>query len=501
MVRNTSAPRSLPYVDPASIDKFAIFRVIGHKPDEWQRLAHHAVSKFYYVLLACGVRVGKTYFSVHEVVAQAVTPSKHSVPPSEENPRGEWVGSRIWIVAPTYDLADRVFLPVLRILRKHFPQFVEGFSERDGVIHLVGGGIIQRKTAENPDALVGEELDLLVLEECARIGEEEKEMAAARLLTRRGRMIAISSPTSVKWFMRDFKLGQGNGFHYEFEGEPIEGAKYAGRTVRFVKNDAVDDPDARDYFSVRIPTHANPRLDVNDLAREERKKPERLFRQDFLAEFVGDTGLVFQNPENFCVPRDVGERKDAEPGRLYALAWDPARTTDWSVVSVWDYREQRQVFLDRFRGPWAYQYQRVIDLCYRFRQPHVIIDATGKGDAVHENLTVLNRQAGSGLPEYRKRFPQGAFARNIEAVTTYTNAEKRLLVESLATALEQGDAKLLDYPEQLHELRLFEFIESETTKAVRYTAPRGYHDDIVMADALGWRAVSKPMGAPSFILG
>lgn len=487
MARSTAPSKALPFVDPSDIDKWAIFGVIGHKPDKWQELGHVATATYRYTILACGVRVGKTHFAIAEVVAQAVTPSIKS------REDGEWVGSRIWIVAPNYDLADRVFLPVLRFLKRFFPTFIEGYDKQQRVIYLPGGGLVQAKTAENEDSLVGEELDLLVLEECARIHEEAKEMAQARLLTRRGRSIAISSPTSVKWFMRDFELGQANGFHYEFDGDALEGAKYAGRTVRFVQNAKVDDRDAADYFSIRIPTHSNPRLDVNDLARAERKVPERLFRQDYLAEFVGKTGLVFQNVEDYCLPRATHEVRAGDPRRLYVVGWDPARTTDYSVLSVWDASAKRQVWLDRFRGPWDYQYRRVVDVCYRFQRPFLIIDATGKGDAPSEMLVTLNQRAAD--------MPRGRFARGIEGVTTYSNVEKRALVESFAGALEQGEAKLLDYPEQLSELRLFEYIESDTTKAVRYTAPRGFHDDIVMADALAWRGITRPGGAAKFYIG
>lgn len=492
MVRNTTGSAPLPFVDPNDVDKFAIFASIGHTPDEWQRIAHEAALKYRYVNLACGVRVGKTHFAIAEATAAAVTPSIKS---REVN---EWVGSRVWIVAPTYDLADRVFLPVLRNLKRHYPFLITSASERDRVIYLVGGGIVQAKTAENKDSLVGEELDLLVLEECARIGEEEKEMAEARLLTRRGRRIAISSPTSVKWFMRDFDIGQANGFHYEFTGEPADGCKYAGRQVRFVRNAVQPDPDSADYFSVRIPTHANPRLSVRDLARAERKMPERLFRQDFLAEFVGKTGTVFRDFESRLIPQNEALRV-GHPGRLYALGWDPARTMDWSVVSVWDFTARRQVFMDRFRGDWEYQYGRVVATCYRFNAPYVAVDATGKGDAVAENLKVKNIQAGD--PAFRATYPRGQFARLIEPVTTYSNAEKRALVESFQAAVENGDARMLDYPEQTQEHRLFEYDESETTKVVRYGAPKGFHDDTVMANTLAWRLMARPLGTSSFLIG
>ena len=65
--------------------------------------------------------------------------------------------------------------------------------------------------------------------------------------------------------------------------------------VQFVtgKGDAVDA-----YFSISVPTHANQRLALEDLADLERQ-PDRLFRQDVLAEFMGRDGAVFSNFDEY----------------------------------------------------------------------------------------------------------------------------------------------------------------------------------------------------------
>lgn len=480
--------KPLPAMDPADFDKWLVFDAIGYKPDDWQRLFHESTARNRY--LACGVRVGKTFCLAAEATAAAVCPSPKSL---ELN---EWVGSRGWIVAPTYDLADKLFRQVAKNLRRHFKPFVVSYSERDRILKLRGGGFIQAKSADNPDSLTGEELDWLIIDEACRVGEEEKETAHERLLTRRGWFAAISSPNPCKWFQRGFELGQGAGFHYEFVGEPIKGARYAGLDVRYIPGtgDAVPQ-----YFSCSVPTHANKRLSLDDLADLERQ-PERLFRQDVLAEFMGKDGAVFSDFERLQTAQRITQ---GLPGRRYIIGWDVARAKDYSVISVMDFESKEQVFLDRFQGPWNYQEERVIGICRRFNRPDLIVDATGKGDPVAESLKRRNQDAASRAINPRQGHPEdrlGPFAGRIEGLQINNNEKKRELVENLAVGFDHGAVKLLDNPVQAQELRLYEFKQSDSTGIVRYGAPSGHHDDTVMALAMAFWRATRPMGTAAVLL-
>jgi hypothetical protein len=482
--------KSLPPMDPAQFDREAVFRAISYVPDDWQRLFHQSRARSR--VLACGVRVGKTFCLASEATAAALCPSSKSL---ELN---EWVGSRGWIVGPTYDIANKLFVQVLRYLRRHFRMFITGVSERERIIKLLGGGYVQAKSAENPDSLTSEELDWAIIDEAPRVSEEAKENVRERLLTRHGWLACIGSPVPCRWFQRDFALGQGAGYAYEWDGQPIDkSVRYAGRSVRFVK--AVGDPDP-DYFSMTVPTHANRRLDPKELADIERTSPERVFRQDFLAEFMSKDGTVFSNFERLATAEHIPQ---GLPDRRYIIGWDVARAKDYSVVSILDYSTREQVFFDRFQGPWSLQKSRVARICRAFNRPDLIIDATGKGDVLVEDMKVLNAEAAVRAANPRPGHPEdleGPFAARIEGIEFYNNSVKRDVVENLVVGLDQGLIRLLDEPIQLLELRLYEYKQSDATGIVRYGAPPGYHDDTVMALAIAWWRCSRPMGTASILM-
>ena len=74
------------------LNKQAIFEDLGYEPHPGQLEVH--LSDARRRILACGVRWGKTRCAVMEGIAAALEPKERSVG---------------WVVAPTYDLCDRVF--------------------------------------------------------------------------------------------------------------------------------------------------------------------------------------------------------------------------------------------------------------------------------------------------------------------------------------------------------------------------------------------------------
>lgn len=490
MGRKANSTDPLPAMDPAEFDRDAVFRVIGYEPDEWQR--HFHASKARNRVLACGVRVGKTHCMVAEGTAATLCPSKKSLE------LGEWVGSRGWVVAPTYDLCDKMFLPLARHIKRHFPWIVVAYSERDRILKTIGGGFVQGKSADNPDSLTGEELDWAVIDEAPRVSEFCKEQVRERLLTRDGWLVCIGSPVPCKWFQRDFAMGQGTGYDYEWDGTPIDGAKFAGRGIRFVKSLGEVNPD---YFSMRVPTHANRRLSLDRLKELEVTSADRTFRQDVLAEFMSNDGAVFTNFDRLAIAK---HRANAEPGHRYVVAWDVARTKDYSVVTILDYETREQAFFDRFRGPWEVQMERVVRICRAWNRPDLIIDATGKGDPIAEGMRNRNNSASAMAMNPRPDHPEdklGAFAARVEGIELYNNSVKRDIVENLAVAFDQGLIRILDEPVLLQELRLYEYKQSDATGIIRYGAPPGFHDDCVMSLALAWWRCSRPMGTATILMG
>lgn len=476
----SATPSRLPSIDPRRFDKWRVFEEMEYVPDEWQSLFHFSRAKNR--ILACGTRVGKTFALTPEGVAATVCPSPLSID------AGEWVGSRVWICAPTYNLADKLFLPVARALKRHFPWAITAYRLNDGIVRTIGDGFVERKSTENPDSLVGEQLDAAIIDEAPRVGEFEKDQIKQRLVTRDGWLACIGSPVPSRWFQRDFQRGQRNGASYHFTGDPLDGLKYAGRSVHYTDHAARDgfdaSPETREYWSLRVPSHGNTRLSLEVLADWERTMSERAFRQDVLAEFVSAEGVVFRNVHE----RATSTRLSAgTPGASYAVGWDIARARDYSVLSVFDYATGRQIHMDRFQGPWNMQYARVEATCRRYNMADLCFDATGMGDPIAEEL--------------QKRNALNRFARRLEPVQISTNARKRELVEELAAALDGAEVTLLPDPAQLQEFSLFEFRQSEATGVVRYAAPPGFHDDTVLSAALAVHLLKRPMGTASFFFG
>ncbi len=76
----------------------------------------------------------------------------------------------------------------------------------------------------------------------------------------------------------------------------------------------------------------------------------------------------------------------------------------------------------------------------------------------------------------------------MQAFTT-TNASKGAAIEGLALAFERGDIKIPNDPALVGELQAYE-MERLPSGLLRYGAPDGMHDDMVMSLALAWQAVA-----------
>ena len=66
-----------------------------------------------------------------------------------------------------------------------------------------------------------------------------------------------------------------------------------------------------------------------------------------------------------------------------------------------------------------------------------------------------------------------------------SNASKKDAVESLSIAIERKDIVLLDDEVQLDEIESYSS-EKLPSGLIRYSAPDNKHDDIVMANCIGW---------------
>ena len=97
------------------------------------------------------------------------------------------------------------------------------------------------------------------------------------------------------------------------------------------KDDPLYDPN---WESWQFASFENPYLNREDsdfFERIKKRYPERVYRQEILAEFLADGQSVFPTAEE-CATYDGPETP--EPGETYVIGWDPARSIDYSGVAI-----------------------------------------------------------------------------------------------------------------------------------------------------------------------
>jgi hypothetical protein len=396
--------------------KSELFKMLGYQPHAGQIEVHKSLAPRR--VLACGVRWGKTLCAAMEGLAAALQPAERSVG---------------WICAPTYDLADRVFREVQLHAVTHIRHRIVTMrdSDRRLVIRNLGGGLseIRAKSADNPVSLLGEGLDWLIADEASRLKPQIwQSHLSQRLIDRKGWALLISTPKGKGYFFDLFQRAK--------QGDP-------------------------DYASWNMPSATNPMLDAAVIEAERDRLPERVFRQEYGAEFIEGAGSVFSNVRE-CA---TGTWRDPEPGKRYWAGLDLAKVEDYSVLVIMD-KERNVCFVDRFhRIDWGTQVARIEGNVRRYNKAKVHCDVTGVGDPIYEAL----RKVGLEVVPY-----------------PFTSKSKSALINALVLMLEQRTI-VLPRPDLwevgISELESFEYSVTDQGN-VRMSAPGGGHDDCVVALAL-----------------
>lgn len=400
-----------------TVDKRALFARLGYQPHEKQLEVHMSEARFR--VLACGVRWGKSLCAAMEAIAAALEPRERTFG---------------WVVAPTYDLAEKVFREIRHVVLNELQHRVLTMkeSERRLEIRNLGGGVseLRAKSADNPQSLLGEGLDFVIVDEAARLKPDIWQgHLSQRLLDKLGWALLISTPRGKGWFYDMWRRGQSDEF-----------------------------PDTQSW---NLPSWTNPHLVREEIEAERARLPERSFRQEYGAEFIEGAGAVFRH----VLDRATGEWQEPVPGKTYYAGLDLAKVEDYTVLVVLN-EEREVVHVDRFhRLDWQFQIGRIKATADRYNQAMIRCDTTGAGEPVYESMV----QAGCYVRPY-----------------AFTARSKNDLIQNLAMMLEREYLVLPRpalWPEGILELEAFEYSVTDAGN-VRTGAPSGLHDDCVVALAL-----------------
>ncbi len=148
--------------------------------------------------------------------------------------------------------------------------------------------------------------------------------------------------------------------------------------------------------------------------------------------------------------------------KQYVLGVDLAKLHDFTVLVVLDL-DGHLVAFDRFSQlDWVFQRKRIVQLAQQYNNARLLIDSSGVGDPVCDELQRKNVQL-----EGHK----------------FTYASKKDLIENLSMIIENQQVTIPPIPELINELKLFGY-KTLASGNFHYGAPEGYHDDTVIALAL-----------------
>ena len=236
------------------------FDYMGYKPHKGQAKLHFPTKEeARFFVMICGRRFGKSTAAAMEATYYASQPNK-----------------QVWLVGLSYDKADIMFREVWKRMVIGKANDIEKASEKERYIRFKWGSVIEGKSADNPDSLVGAGLDLLVIDEAAKIKRKIWEMYLSPTLADKkdSKCVFISTPEGFNWLYDMYLLGKSDKL-WESHQAPSWENQYAF-------------PDGEgDPF----------------LIERKRNMSKEMFDQEFGSEFTSFEGKVYPFDRN----KDVGD--------------------------------------------------------------------------------------------------------------------------------------------------------------------------------------------------
>lgn len=204
-----------------------------------------------------------------------------------------------------------------------------------------------------------------------------------------------------------------------------------------------------------------------ELAEIRMNTPMALYQQEYECSFLESASSFFRRTrENTYEATDTPDNTHS-----YQLGVDLAKYQDWTVITPFDINTFHVLPQDRFNQvDWNLQKARIQVAWHKYCKGMAVIDATGVGDPIVEDLTH------QGMQVHPFKFSEQT---------------KRDLLSHLAILLEQDKIKIPNDPNLLAELDAIQWELSDSGKT-RIATVQGMHDDRVMSLALSVWGISTP---------
>jgi len=371
---------------------------------------------------------------------------------------GRVAGGDYGWVAPTYGVAERG-VEAFRTIAPDFVRVVGRMPTRVEFEGLAGPCRVFMLSADNPDSIRGFGFHGIVVDEAAAVPVDVWNYVLRPTLAQTlGWGVFISTPAGRNWFYDMFTRGV----------ERQEG-----------------------FRSFTFPSNVSPYFPAKEWEDARRTLPEDVFRQEYMAEFLEDSAGVFRGVDG-CLVADTADTTGNR--RNVIVGCDIAKHTDWTVCIAIDAKTGLCLEIERFNQlDWPVQRERIAGFVKRW-QARLVMDATGVGDPVFDDLRrVLPHVEGFKITAQTKReLVQGHMVAVEQRRVAWPAATRQGGVRSeelgvggtLNAQRSTLNAEVAAWAVLTAEMKRYEY-EIGPTGQISYAAPSGYHDDCVMALALG----------------
>lgn len=446
---------------------------IKYNPYPWQKKFH--ASKARCKVVSGAARSGKDYSFDKEFDMKFVDMLNED--------RGYSLIPRVhgWIIGPTYKLLSQIE----RNFMHNFPrELVVSYDKENHVIETINGGLIEFRSADDPDSLVSVGLDICYITEAARI--KQFDVVIGNLTDRLdspgrgpngtgGLMLINSSPRGRSFFNEVCKWGIEGGSKQRPDWETWYISRWDNPTFADRRNKVFDKRISKWVERGDDPYLANERTYEQDLMLS---RSDRQYREDILGIPSDEEGAQFPNfrayaeIEKPALDREkmreyIRKIRTPEPNFSYSIGYDPAKQVDGAWLVVYCEQTGEAVELVRLENvPYTVQINvHIKQLVKKWNYAMVRYGKTGLGEAL-EDIFKMAGIAYIAYPEQGK------------------NKEK--LVENLTTLVKEGKFKIHNV-DDIAETAIRQFEDygydiSEKAKTVTYgNMTAGQHDDAVSA--------------------
>ncbi len=301
-------------------------------------------------------------------------------------------------------------------------------------INLIGGGSIDMWSLDQPDSGRGRKYSRVVVNEASKVKD-----------------LQYSWEYVLRSTLADYG---GDAF---FGGTP-KGFNYFAKLCKMHETED-------NWTEFHFTTYDNPFIDRAEIDELKRTLPDRVFRQEIMAEFVED-GAFFQGVSAAAIVEHA-DTPEQHAGHTIVMGVDWALSEDFTVLTVACRQCNRVVDWLRFNQiDYRLQRERLMALAKKWNVATILAESNSIGQP---NITEL---AYAGLP--------------IAGFAT-TAQSKPVLIQDLQLALLNGFKIPVEYAD---EFTAFEAISLRDGKT-RFSAPAGLHDDTVISTALVWQSMKR----------